>query len=167
MLAGAFGRRLIAHGLKGTITLNDGQLGGRMRPRVFHIPDPAPASTDEATNVGTVFRTAAVNAGAHVLEARAGNPYGLSPTVTLTVSHPAAFLKHQLRHLLEIYNRHRSAYEGYYVGILDERGRRVLEAGNSTRYPSGAYWVRRDLSNCSPITTLGTPFGRQPPPCSA
>lgn len=167
MIAGAFGRRLIAHGLRGTITLVSRYSGDRIQPREFHTPDPKPLSPAKADAVADSFGRASVRAGAHVLEASPGRPYGLAPSVTLSVRHPARFLKKKLRHLLAVYDRERNHYEGYYLGILDDHGRRVLEAANSTRTRGGSSWVRRELGSCSPIEHSELGLVKPPPPCPA
>jgi hypothetical protein len=168
MLAGAFGRRLIKRGQRGTITIisNDDAVGERVQPREFHTPDPKPLRSREARAVAVTLRAASRRAGARVLEAAARTPYGTAPSVTLSVEHPARFLKFKLSDLLKIYDRDRNRYEGYYLGIVDSSGRRVLELGSSTRMQSGSYWVRRDLDRCSPIAHLGVIRAReQSPPC--
>jgi hypothetical protein len=168
MIGGAFGRRLIAHGLHGTITLASRYSGDRIQPREFHTPDPQPVSTAQAENVADSFQRAAVRAGARVLEVSAGRPYGPAPSMTLEVRYPARFLKSKLRHLLEIYTGRWRRYEGYYLGIVDDRDRRVLETAGSIRARTGTSWVRRDLVSCSPVG-FGpmAPKVKPPPPCPA
>jgi len=167
IVSAAFARRLVGRGLHPTLTLTEPDSGDQIYPRREHNPDPKPATAAQARAVVDTFRRASLRAGARVLEASAGKPYGLAPRVTLSVADPARFLKDKLWHLLQVYDERRNEYEGYYLGILDSHGGTVLEAGNSTRVQGGSYWVRPDLDSCSPIVHGGTPLQPQPPPCPA
>lgn len=167
MLAGAFGRRLIEHGLRGSITLFEQGVGNRILPREFHTPDPRPIAATQAQAITENFSRASLQAGARVLESSPGMPYGLAPSVTLSVRYPARFLKTKLRSLLSLFDRNRNRYEGMYLGIVDRHGKKVLEAANSTRVRGGTYWVRRDLDSCSPIEHSGLALAKPPPPCPA
>jgi hypothetical protein len=171
MLGGGFGRRLVAHGLRGTITLVGDYTGARIQPREFHTPDPQPVSAAQAYSVAGHFRTAAVRAGARVLEMRVGRPYGPAPSITLRVQHPARFMKSKLRKLLAFYDRSRDQYEGRYLGIVDARGRRALELFYSTRLRGGGYWVRPDLRECLPFAhsegAIASAQLKPPPPYPA
>jgi hypothetical protein len=167
IVSAAFARRLVLHGLHPTLTLTEPYSGDQIYPRHEHNPDPKPASAAGARATVDAFRNASLRAGARVVEARAGRPYGVAPEVTLSVGDPASFLKNKLWRLLKIYDRGRNRYEGCYIGIVDAAGKTVLEAGNSTRIQGGSYWVRPDLDSCSPIVHSSPGGAPQPPPCPA
>jgi hypothetical protein len=167
IVAAAFAHRLVLHGFQPTIKLVEPDSGDQIYPRHERNPNPKLASAAQARATADRFRSAAERAGANVVEVHAGRPYGIAPSVTLQVSNPARFLENKLWQLLKVYDRNRNTYEGYYVGIVDEQGREVLEAGNSTRVQGGSYWVRPDLDSCSPIMHSHPAMAPQPPPCPA
>jgi len=165
IVSAAFARRLVGRGIHPIVTLTEPESRDQIYPRHEHNPDPKPASAAQARAVVDRFRHASLRAGAEVLEASAGRPYGLAPRVTLSVRDPARFLKNRLWHLLTVFDYGRNHYEGYYLGIVDARGRAALEAGNSTRVQGGSYWVRRDVDSCSPIQHSQPTTAPSPPPC--
>jgi hypothetical protein len=165
IVAAAFARRLVHGKPRPTVTLAESDFADRIWPRPEQNPDPKPLSPARAASVADDFRRTSLQTGARVLEARVGRPYGLAPSVTLSVRDPARFLRYKLGALLDSLNRGRNRYEGSYLGIVDSNGRVVLETGGSTRVQAGSYWVRRDLDNCSPIVHLGSPSRAQPPRC--
>jgi hypothetical protein len=167
IVAAAFARVLFLQGVHPTIKLVEPDSADQIYPRHERNPDPKLASAAQARATADRFRSAAERAGANVVEVHAGRPYGIAPSVTLQVSNPARFLENKLWQLLKVYDRNRNTYEGYYVGIVDEQGREVLEAGNSTRVQGGSYWVRPDLDSCSPIVHSQPAMAPQPPPCPA
>jgi hypothetical protein len=167
IVSAAFARRLVDRGIHPTVTLTEPDSGDQIYPRHERNPNPSLASAAQARAIVERFRRASLRAGARVVEAGAGRPYGLAPRVTLSVGDPASFLKNKLWRLLKAYDRGRNRYEGYYIGIVDANGKAVLEAGNSTRVQGGSYWVRRDLDSCSPIVHSSPGGAPQPPPCPA
>jgi hypothetical protein len=166
IVAGALGRRLVQHGLKGTITVRGAQ-GALVHPREFHTPDPPPAAAQAARLLAGSLHGAAARSGGRVVEARVRRPYGLAPMITLQVPHPAEFLKHRLRRILELYGIYGGTWErrdeGTYVEIVDRAGRVVFEAGGSTRARVGALYVPPVFASCSPVSVSSGLPGARPP----
>jgi len=86
-----------------------------------------------------------------------------APEVVIATSHPAAYLKHELKAILRITRPDRNVY----LAVVDGTGTRVLEwAINGDKTPSsGSLYVRPGLERCSPIAALGWPMHL--PPCPA
>jgi hypothetical protein len=163
IVAGAFSRRLAAAGLPPRV-----QAGGRdgsfiARPRLRGQPDPRPLSRPQQAALAKAIRGAVTKAGGKVVRLEVHRPYGAAVAVSFTAENPARFLKTRLRGLMSSLFTHRRRLEGIYLAVLDDRRRLALEWGSWTRNPAGAYWVRRDLANCSPIRQ-SEPQGAEPPP---
>jgi hypothetical protein len=87
-------------------------------------------------------------------------PYAAATTLTLSVPRPARFLSSKLPNLLHSYRSKWFRYEGQYLEITDAHGRRMFEAGISTRLGGGGLWVRRALRTCLPTDMAGIPPAR-------
>jgi hypothetical protein len=110
---------------------------------------------------------AATRSGGEVVHVEVHRPYGVAVALTLAAKSPARFLKTNFRTLLTRVGVHRQQLEGIYVAVLDEERKLALEWGSWTRNRAGAYWVRRDLANCSPIRQTEPPGTEPPPACPA
>jgi hypothetical protein len=113
------------------------------------------------------IRSAARRSGGGRIRIDAHRPYGVAVTLSLEPEDPPTFLKNELRRLLGRLDEYRPRLEGLYLAVLDGRRRLALEWGSWTRNPAGSYWVRRDLTNCSPIEQSAPPGAEPPPPCPA
>jgi hypothetical protein len=164
IVAGAFSRRLAAAGLPAQVDGADERGGFTARPRLRGNPDPRPLGARRAGIVRGIDRAARKSGGA-VVRLEVHQPYGVAVALAVAAKDPASFLKTRLRPLLRSLDVYRPRLEGLYVAVLDEELRLALEWGSWTRNPAGSYWVRNDLTNCSPIRQSAPPGEEPPPPC--
>lgn len=165
IIAGAFSRRLLAAGLPARVEGADDRGVFTARPRLRGQPDPQPLPRKREASIVKGIRTAVTTSGAKLVRLEVHRPYGAAVAISLAPRAPAAFMKNQLRPLLRRLDVFRPRLEGLYLGLLDGSGRLVMEWGSWTRNRAGSYWIRRDLTNCSPIRQSG-PKGSEPaPPC--
>jgi hypothetical protein len=164
IVAGAFSRRLAAARLPAQVDAGDERGGFTARPRLKGNPDPRPLNPRKAGIVKGIDRAARKSGGA-VVRLEVHQPYGVAIALSVAAKDPADFLKTRLRPLLRSLDTYRRRLEGVYVAVLDEELRLVLEWGSWTRNPAGSYWVRNDLTNCSPIRQSAPPGEEPPPPC--
>jgi hypothetical protein len=167
IVAGGFSRRLLAAGLPAEVDGTDRGGGFTARPKLPRQPDPQPLSRRQEQTLVKAIRAAATASGAEVVRLEVHRPYGVAVALSLETNEPADFLKTKLRRLLDGLDRHRPRIEGLYLGVLDDSGRLVLEWASWTRNPAGSYWVRHDLTNCSPIEQSAPPGTEPPPDCPA
>jgi hypothetical protein len=163
IVAGAFSGRLRAAGLPARVSATSGRGAFTARPRLRGQPNPRPLSASQQAAVVKAIRGAVKQSGASVVRLEIHQPYGTALALTIAPDDPARFLKTKLRGALDDLFKQRRRLEGIYLAVLDNRGRLALEWGSWTRNPAGSYWVRRDLTNCSPIRQ-SPPRGTEPPP---
>jgi hypothetical protein len=113
------------------------------------------------------IRAAANQSGGEVARLEIHRPHGVAVALVVASRDPASFLKTKLRRLMASLDCQRSRLEGLYLAVLDETSRLALEWGSWTRNPAGNYWVRHDLTECSPIEQTAPPGSEEPPPCPA
>jgi hypothetical protein len=167
IVAGAFSRRLLEAGLPAEVDGGDDRGVFTARPKLKGQPDPKPLSVKRRAAIVKAVRAAAQSSGARIVRLEVHRPYGVALALSLASDDPAAFLKNRLRPLLRRLDVYRPRLEGLYLAVLDEEGRLALEWGSWTRNRAGSYWVRHDLTNCSPIRQTEPPGSEPPPPCSA
>lgn len=167
IVAGAFSRRLLAAGLPAEVDAGDDRGGFTARPKLRGQPDPQPLPAERERAIVNAIRNAARQSGAEVVRVEVHRPYGSAVALSLAPEDPVAFLKNQLRPLLRKLDVYRPRLEGIYLAVLDEQRRLAMEWGSWTRNRAGSYWVRRDLSNCSPIRQSEPPGTEPAPPCPA
>jgi hypothetical protein len=167
IVAGAFSRRLQRAGLSAEVDASGRGGSFTARPKLPGQPDPQPLSRQQQARVVRGIRNAARQSGAAVARLDVHRPYGTAVVLTLAPEDPALFLKEELRPLLERLDVHRVRLEGLYLAVLDESRRLAVEWGSWTRNPAGSYWVRHDLTNCSPIRQTEPPGAEPPPECPA
>jgi hypothetical protein len=165
VVAGAFSRRLLAADLPAEVDAQDKSGGFTARPRLKGKPDPRPLAKDREAAIVKALRASAKKSKAEVASLEVHRPYGAAIALMLAPADTVSFLKTQLRPFLESLDAHRPKLEGIYVGVLDEERKLALEWGSWTRNPAGVYWVRRDLTNCSPIRQSEPPGTPKPPEC--
>jgi hypothetical protein len=164
IVAGAFSRRLRAAGLPAQVDGADERGGFTARPKLKGEPDPRPLGARQAGIVMGIQR-AAKKSGGSLVRIEVHRPYGVAVALSVAAKDPASFLKTRLRPLLRTLETYRPRLEGIYLAVLDEELLLALEWGSWTRNPAGSYWVRDDLTNCSPIRQSGPPGEDPPPPC--
>jgi hypothetical protein len=167
IVAGAFSRRLDAAGLPAEVDGSDRQGGFTARPKLRGQPDPRPLSRRRQNAIVAAIRKAVRRSGGEVGRLDVHRPYGVGVTLSVGASEPATFLKTKLRPLLAALDRQRAQLEGLYLAVVDEEDLLVLEWASWTRNPAGNYWVRHDLTDCSPIEQSPPPGAEEPPPCPA
>ena len=167
IVTGAFSRSLDAAGLPAEVRATGREGSFTALPKLRGQPDPHPLSRREEATVVRGVRNAATRSGGAVVRLEVHRPYGVAVTLTLTPEDPARFLKTKFRTLLTRVGVHRERLEGIYVAVLDQERKLALEWGSWTRNRAGAYWVRRDLANCSPIRQTEPPGSEPPPDCPA
>jgi hypothetical protein len=167
IVAGALSRRLLAADLPAEVDAQDDRGSFTARPRLDGKPDPQPLSQAREDVIVNALRNAASKAKAEVVTLDVHRPYGAAVALTVAPEATAAFLKNQLRALLQSLEAQRTRLEGIYLAVLDEEGKLALEWASWTRNPAGVYWVRRDLANCSPIRQSEPPGTEPPPACPA
>ncbi len=165
IVAGGFSRRLLAEGLDAEVDGADDRGAFTARPKLDGQPDPQPLPDAREAAIVTAIRNAARASDAEVVRLQVHRPYGAAVALTLAPEDPARFLKDRLRPLLERLDVYRPRLEGVYLAVLDERRELALEWGSWTRNRAGSYWVRRDLTNCSPIRQSEAPGSDPPPAC--
>jgi hypothetical protein len=165
IVAGAFSRRLDAAGLPAEVSGTDREGGFVARPRLPQKPDPRPLARRREAALIRGIRRAATRSGGDVVRLEVHRPYGVAVALSLAVDDPATFLNKELRPLIGKLNDSRRRLEGLYLAVLDQQRLLALEWGTWTRNPAGLYWVRHDLTNCSPIRQSGPPGAEPPPPC--
>jgi hypothetical protein len=165
VVAGGFSRRLQEAGLPAGVEVRDSGGAFVARPKVKGQADPQALSPREEAAVVSAVRAAVGQSGGRVLRLELHRPYGVALALSLAVDDPARFLKQRLRPLMEQLDAHRAKLEGIYLGVLGPDGRLAMEWGSWTRNPAGSYWVRLDLTNCSPIRQSGPPGTEPPPAC--
>jgi hypothetical protein len=165
IVTGAFSRRLDAAGLPAEVQASGRDGAFTARPKLRGQPDPQPLSRRQEAMVVRRIRNAAKRSGGNVVRVEVHRPYGVAVAVSVAPKNPARFLKTRLRELLTKLGAHRRRLEGIYLAVLDRDRRLALEWGSWTRNPAGAYWVRRDLADCSPIAQSEPPGAEPPPSC--
>jgi hypothetical protein len=165
IVTGAFSRRLHAAGLPADVQASGRDGAFTARPKLRGQPDPQPLSRRQEATVVQGIRSAAKRSGGNVVRVEVNRPYGVAVALSLAPKNPARFLKTRLRELLTKLGAHRRRLEGIYLAVLDGDRRLALEWGSWTRNPAGAYWVRRDLADCSPIAQSEPPGAEPPPSC--
>lgn len=165
IVTGAFSRRLLAAGLPAKVDAQDGRGAFTARPRLKGEPDPRPLPRAREAAVVNALRKAAAEVKADVVTLEVHRPFGVAIALTLAPADTIAFLKTNLRPLLQDLEAQRKKLEGIYLAVLDEERELALEWGSWTRNPAGVYWVRRDLANCSPIRQSEPPGTPKPPAC--
>ncbi len=167
IVAGAFSRRLSAAGLPAVVDAGDDRGGFTARPKLSGQPDPQPLPAEREKAIVRGIRNAAKSSGAAVVGLEVHRPYAAAVVLTIAPEDSASFLKTKLRPLLRKLDVYRPRLEGIYLAVLDEQRRLAMEWGSWTRNRAGSYWVRRDLSNCSPIRQSEPPGTEPAPPCPA
>ena len=167
IVTGALSRNLDAAGLPAEVRATGREGSFTALPKLRGQPDPRPLSRREEATVVRGLRNAATRSGGAVVRIEVHRPYGVAVALTLAAESPARFLKTNFRTLLTRVGVHRQRLEGIYVAVLDEERKLALEWGSWTRNRAGAYWVRRDLANCSPIRQTEPPGTDPPPACPA
>jgi hypothetical protein len=167
IVTGAFSRSLDAAGLPAEVQATGGAGSFTARPKLRGQRDPRPLSRRQEAAVVRGLRNAARRSGGDVIRLEVHRPYGAAVVLSLATDDAARFLKTNLRPLLTSLDVHRQRLEGIYLAVLGEDGTLALEWGSWTRNRAGAYWVRRDLANCSPIRQTEPPGSEPPPACPA
>ena len=167
IVTGAFSRSLDAADLPAEVQATGRDGSFTALPKLRGQPDPRRLSRSEEARVVRGLRNAATRSGGDVVRLEVHRPYGVAVALTLAPENPARFLKTNLRTLLTRVGVHRRRLEGIYLAVLDEERKLALEWGSWTRNRAGAYWVRRDLANCSPIRQTEPPGSEPPPSCPA
>jgi hypothetical protein len=167
IVTGAFSRSLDAAGLPAEVQATGSDGSFTALPKLRGQPDPRPLSRRQEATVVRGLRNAATRSGGDVVRLEVHRPYGVAVALTLAAKSPARFLKTKFRTLLTRVGVHRQRLEGIYLAVLDEERKLALEWGSWTRNRAGAYWVRRDLANCSPIRQTEPPGTEPPPACPA
>jgi hypothetical protein len=167
IVAGAFSRRLLAAGSPAEVDGSSRAGAFTARPRLEGQPDPKPLDRRQVSAIVEAIRAAAKQSGGEVARLEVHRPYGTAVVLVVASRDPASFLKTRLRGLMASLDRQRSRLEGLYLAVLDETRRLALEWGSWTRNPAGNYWVRNDLSECSPIEQSAPPGSEEPPDCPA
>jgi hypothetical protein len=167
IVAGAFSRRLLAADLPAEVDGSSRTGGFTARPRLKMQPDPKPLGRRQVSAMVKAIRATAKQSGGEVARLEVHRPYGVAVALLVASRDPASFLKTRLRRLMASLDRHRSRLEGLYLAVLDETRRLALEWGSWTRNPAGNYWVRHDLTECSPIEQTAPPGSEEPPDCPA
>jgi hypothetical protein len=167
IVTGAFSRSLDATGLPAEVQATGREGSFTALPKLRGQPDPRPLSRRQEATVVRGLRDAVTRSGGDVVRLEVHRPYGVAVALTLTAENPARFLKTNFRTLLTRVGVHRQRLEGIYLAVLDEERKLALEWGSWTRNRAGAYWVRRDLANCSPIRQTEPPGTEPPPACPA
>jgi hypothetical protein len=165
IVAGALSRRLLAAGLPAEVDAQDSRGGFTAQPRLKGKPDPKPLPKNREAAIVKALRNAATKSNTEVVTLELHRPYGTAIALSLAPADTVAFLRSGLRPFLQTLDVHRPKLEGVYVAVLDEEGKLALEWGSWTRNPAGAYWVRHDLANCSPIRQSEPPGTEPPPAC--
>jgi hypothetical protein len=167
IVTGALSRRLDAAALPAEVRATGREGSFTARPKLRGQPDPRPLSRRQEATVVRGLRKAARRSGGDVVRLEVHRPYGVAVALTLAAKSPARFLKTNFRTFLASVGVHRGRLEGIYLAVLDEDKKIALEWGSWTRNRAGAYWVRRELANCSPIRQSEPPGTEPPPACPA
>jgi hypothetical protein len=167
IVTGAFSRSLDAAELPAEVRATGREGSFTALPKLSGQPDPRPLSRRQEGTVVRGLRNAVMRSGGDVVRLEVHRPYGIAVVLTLAAESPARFLKTNFRTLLTRVGVHRQRLEGLYLAVLDEERKLALEWGSWTRNRAGAYWVRRDLANCSPIRQTEPPGTEPPPDCPA
>jgi hypothetical protein len=162
ILGGAFRDRSAALGLPRVLVVSSAGGGGRVQPPGESLRPPA-----DRAGLATFRRrveAAVAGSGAHVVAVRVGAPDGYSADVTLQVSDPLAFLRHQLGPLQGRLSAVES--DGTFLQLFEPDGRLLYTSGGSARLSSGLAGVADHRYETCVTVGLGGPLTLAPQlPC--
>jgi hypothetical protein len=164
VIAGAFRDRSAEQNLGEVRYLDGTQIAAGSPDR---DPSPEAASAAERIGIARAVARSADEQHAAVEQLDVLTPAGPAVVLVLRVGDPAAFVKHRVLPLLELWWTS-ARLEGGYLLVEDADGRLVYERYFSSRIPASGGRVRPELAGCDPVgRTFANPNVAPPPPCPA
>ena len=170
LLAGAFRDLSKKLGLPPVIIYEGpGGGGARIGPSINGLSPPegtaATAHVLQVRVAEAVTNTAGMS-GVETVRLQILRPQGLAFALVLRTGDPAAYMKHQLRDLLDRLRTRLRKLDGFYFALQDATGEIVWKWAVTYRFGAASVSTRPDLEGCNPIP-LSRPPGATIPPCPA